>query len=248
MGFEIDTSATTMVQQASTALFDGLTEVGRAALSHGIGAARVTVRAKKLGAPGNDLSLAIVDAGRPVSRTLVREVGNTVAVVPRRDASAILATSDEVAAAINAARLKVVAHGAGSGVVTPLAESALAGGIDPHVIAGCQYKFEQYAGLEAGLFYFDQQYAQNVTQIEGTFSITSETTLTVQLVNLSEGLEPLPAEAASIYRATLSPSVSSFVITDARILLLPYRAVRVLCAAPGNVRVHARRETAGSST
>jgi hypothetical protein len=74
-------------------------------------------------------------------------------------------------------------------------------------------------------------------QIEGLFVLKDPTPVEVHIVTLSDGFEPIPDEYGIMYCTTLTVAEPSFVITDARLQVLPFRAVRVQCAAPGTVRV-----------
>lgn len=121
-------------------------------------------------------------------------------------------------------------------VVTPgpmVATSAtMAGGIEPVVEAeGSRYRM---AGNNGGLLYFDQPRAVCVTQVEGNFPTAAAEAIVVELVNLDDGLVPISGESSTMLSTTL-PTTKDFCITDARLVLHKFRAIRVTCPLPGKV-------------
>lgn len=244
MGTHIDPSVTTFLQQTITGSgrFTGV-EVGRAVRTMGTAAAAVTVKAAELGADGNNLHVQLVDPGGVVTRTQARWVDAThLKVYLRRNASAILATAQEVADAINglADPARVVAFAGGADPVLVAADNVLAGGLDPtHVHA--EHRLTPPADTNGGLFVFGNIDTIDVIQILGHFpGIEDPTALAIQVVSLDPGYEPIEAEAFTFFTATLT-STSTDVFCDKHPVLGPRQAIRVIIPFTGVVQVVVRR-------
>lgn len=228
-----ETSAPIQVQHFSDTGF-GSAEVGRAQVDLG----GLRFRAKHPGTDANNVEVQLARSLRP---------GEAVKVFQDRWLLAVFyapgATCAEVAANVNAARgALAVASALTPAAAAPSSVSAdLAGGLDPVVVRGVHHKYAAPLGGEGGRFYFGQGRNQYVTQVEGTFALAAPREVRVEVLNLDEGLEPIPGEASTVYCTTVDPAEATFVVTDVRLQLLPGRAVRVACAAPGTVRVQVQQ-------
>lgn len=244
MGTHIDPSVSTFLQQTITGSgnFTGV-EVGRAARTMGAAAAAVTVKAVELGADGNDLYIQLVDQGGVVVQTQARWVDAThLKVYLRRSAGALLATAQEVAAAINALPepAKLIAFAGGTDPVVVAANGALVGGLDPtHVHA--EHRLTPPADVHGGLFIFGNIDTIDVLQVLGRFpGLVGATTVKLQVVSLGPGYEPIEAEAFTFFTATVDGTTAD-IFCDKHPVLGPRQAVRVLIASPGVVQVVVRR-------
>jgi hypothetical protein len=241
--------------------FDGQTERGRAArtVPGPTSDGDVVVRAKNVGAAANAYTVAFVDPGAGIVNpvTTVALTANTVAVRLRRDGSGILATADEVAAAVNAVSdfgFPVVADAASPtpGLVQASAALALTGGVDPVAVDPARTQFRYaYPNLPAGVFYFENLYgALHIRKIQARFTLLAAAHLKVQTVTLTPGLGLVLAEALPILDVDLTASVNDYGVTDVKDLVLPYQAVLVSCVngsnvpQPGTVRIYAQRANA----
>jgi hypothetical protein len=254
MAVSFDLSSVVSMQQLLTGpgTYNG-SYVGRASLDVGGGGALVRYRARAYGLDGNSVTVEQFDSGAPnvVPVTTVQLLSaNSVRVILRRSAGAILATADEVANAINNFRnssnptqqLPVVAHAGGTSVVAAAAATPLAGGADPTIVAP-QLKFTT-AGA-GGLFYFDQTDPLVIRQMECQFvGMVGAVNVSFQIANLDAGLEPIAAETATIFSGAVNVGQPFVSFADASFLLLPRQAFLVVPASPltGMARVNVQRE------
>jgi hypothetical protein len=264
--YPIQSGLAFLVQQVvyGTGTFDG-SPYGRARssfpLSPGSGDENkvVNVSARLFGAKQNALTLEFYDAGvgARVDYTLVEQLGSAITVTLRRAVSgAPLATSSEVAEAINNTSLSVVASygGDGNGVVTPMAATAIDNvqlGVDPALRGpnANQYIWAIPVNHSAGLFYFEQDTDVVVKQFEAVFNIPSggPYTVTVSRVNLDTNFEPRVDEKVPVFVwGQLTASKPDIAFSDAALLLHPYQAliVEVTGGLSGLVRFDVRK-TAG---
>lgn len=226
MRVQIDTSGPVIIQHKSDTGFDNL-EVGRAVLLMN----NVRYRAKFPGTDGNGMTVSIrVVATLALISAKVTSTG-IEALVPTGT------TNNALVAAINALPGTLIVAHAVSNAAVITNSGVLASGLDPTVVNNLYYRYVAATGIKGGLFFNYLNRNQYVTQIEGAFTLSGNTAVTVQIVSLNEGFEPITEELGIFYSATLTTSAPSFVITDLRLQLAPLRAIWVVCAAPGNVRV-----------
>lgn len=115
------------------------------------------------------------------------------------------------------------------------------GGVDPTIDAGkSRFRVENTDG---GLFYFDQDRALILEQVEGKFPGGVGVTATVELINLDEGLQPLTDESSTLFSVALPASEDIFV-GDIKVMLQKLQAVRVTCAFAGKVWLTFRQASA----
>jgi hypothetical protein len=255
--YPINLGTTFMLQEvvSGTGVFDG-TEQGRAFITvnplDGVDA-RVIVRAKRYGTLSNAYNVLFIDPGAGVNYPTTRVAlnGTTIEVRLRRTTVALQATAAEVAAAINAFAdfaFPVVADpdpaGTGLGVVSAAGPTALASGQDASFVdlKGQQFKWTRAPNTNGGLFYFEQEDTLIVRSMLANMVVIGSTPFKIQRVNLTSGLAALSAEKAPIFDRTLTPAAPDIGVTDVRIILLPYQALFVTCAATGLVQMDARRE------
>jgi hypothetical protein len=211
--------------------------VGRASVDIGGGGTLVRYRAQSYGTDGNNLTVEQYDVGAPtvVPTTTVQLTGTTaVRVILRRSSGAILATADEVAAAINnfqntnnpTQKLPVVAHNGGTSVVSAAAPTPLTGGLDPQLVAPLA---KWTTTSNGGLFYFDQTEPIVVMQMSCAFAnISGSQTIQFQLANLDAGLEPIAAETATLFSGDVSSSQPYVSFADSKFIMLPYQAFLIV--------------------
>ena len=219
--------------------------------------ARVRVASKLYGTPSNALTVELVDrgAGNIVATTYVEQVGSAIRVVLRRGSGgAPLATSAEVAAAINgyvaspggpAGPIGAVAGGDGTGVVSALSPVALAGGVDP-TMAG-HYAFRWAANnTNMGLLHVEQESSVIIRQMDAAFTVPSGTrTLTISRAPLNEAFEPDLTEAVPLLEyGDLTNATPNLSASDMNWLLPPRWALVVTTsvALAGIVRFDFRRD------
>lgn len=253
---QFDLTSVAAMQQivGAPGAYDG-SYVGRASVTFGAGASLVRCRARRYGTDGNNLTVQLYDAGAPnvvAATTATLVSANAVRVSLRRNAGALLATADEVAAAINgfrnsnnpAQQLPVVCHSGGAGVVAAAAATALTGGLDPQLVAPL-VKFTTTAN--GGLFYFDQTEPLVVRQMLGKFAgMGGPVDIAVQVANLDGGLDSISAETATIFTGNVDVTQPYVSFADASFLLLPYQAVLIVPTAPltGMVQLQVQYESA----
>jgi hypothetical protein len=235
-----------LVQQNVTGLnsFDG-TEYGRARLTVGPGLGdnrTVWIAARLYGAASNLITVQFVDMGPgyTVGSTYVQQAGSSVLVYLRRSVGAVLATSAEVATALNAFTaytapgfaLRARAEGDGLGVVSAQAATPLTGGQDSSR-QGSQYLWTP-AG-NGGFFHFEHDVPMWVLGFAAKFTIGSPGpyTVSVSRVRLNDDFTPILAEKIGIfYYTSLAPSTPDVSYTDVKQLLHPNQALLVETSAP----------------
>lgn len=199
---------------------------------------------------GNSVQIRLLDTGAVQTSTVVSQVGQVVTVTLRRSGVAITATADEVADAINnwqnpgnpAQGSPLVAWPGGTSVVTALAQTALAGGLDPEIV-GSQLKFTGATNAAGGVFYFEQTEPLIIRQVHTKMTVPSGTgTVTFKIGNLTPGLEIIAAETITIASGAVSTSVTDTSFAEP-LVLLPRQAFIVDAAYVGCARVYARRES-----
>lgn len=235
-------------------VFDGATEFGRAKATLPNGDANAVVRCSALlyGTGPNAIQVQLVDDGAGVVRTatVVQQTGSLIQVRLRRDLSGVLATSHEVAAAINAVSprlpIRATANGTGSGIVSAVSATSLSGGADPKLDpAGYQFNWAVTTNNNGGLFWFEQDDPLYIRTIAGVFTgVVSPITMTIERVPLNENLEPVGSQAIPIIDAvSITSSNPKFSITDVHELVQPYQAIRVTCPAAGYVVLDVHKTT-----
>lgn len=209
---------------------------GRAYATLGAAGAAITYRACEYGLAGNSLEVAQINPGAKGNLRL-EVVGSLIRVYLKHNGSAITSTADEVAAAVNAAGLPVLASAAGTSTVTAVASTALAHGGDPTVFKRQRYVWTPVtAGDPMGLIHFNQEAPFKVHQIELKLAVSAA--FTFALVNLDDGGSLISGDSVVIYGAT---SANGFFATP--FCLSPRQAIAITAAQQGIARVVASRFT-----
>lgn len=218
----------------------------------------VRVSSKLLGTLANAFTIAFLDAGAgvTVSTTTVNQLGSVFNVNLRRSSGALLATAQEVAAAVNAANLAIVAsyEGSGNGVVSAFTATSIGNlsvGVDPATRGANvdQYVWSLPVDVDGGFFYFEQNEPVLVHQFEALFNVASggPYTVTVSRTNLDANLEPIIAETIPVFVwDSLTVARPDAAFSGEAILLHPKQAlvVAVTGGLNGVVRFDVRK-TAG---
>lgn len=227
--------------------FTAATELGRAKRTVGPGGSQIIVGAKLLGTEANAYTVALIDRGIAVSATSAVQVGSAIEVTLRRSSGALLATPQEVAAAINAAGLPVRATWSGTTPMTAAAAAALTGGLAPAYRdpSGSRFEWSRGTGVAGGFFYFENhEHSVVITGLQAKFSGLSGTLIPLRfaVVNLDDGLEVVSGTDIAVKEAEVNSTYPEYGVSGVDgIVLLPYQALRVTCAAVGRVRVTAQR-------
>jgi len=224
--------------------FTGATEYGRASATLG-STNTVTFVAKLYGTLGNAYSVVFINRGI-ASSLAIRQVGALIEVTLRRSVSAILSTPQEVADAINAMDLPVRATWTGTDPLIAVVATPLTGGLNPTQIdpTGSRFQWRRTTGQVGGLFFFENlRETVIVTGVECKFTTLGGTeTLTIERVNLDAATGVIASSGYTIKEAQVSPSAPRFSIEGIDgIPILPYQAMRVICASRGYVQVNAQR-------
>lgn len=251
-----------MVQQSVTGggTFDGTAygrALGRFPGPGGAAAANVVrISSRLMGALSNAYKLTLYDlgAGTNVPVTTAQLVGAQVLVTLRRTImDGVLATAQEVASAINAAQLPVVASYelTGNGVVAPMVGTFidnLTSGADAALRGpnANQFIWSLPSGDDGGLFYFENREDLIVPQFEALFSGfgAGAETVTISRENLDSNLEPISGESVPVFVWSSLTSVRpDIAFTGENIILHPYQALSVVVTGglSGVVRFDARR-------
>lgn len=243
----IDTSVAVVLQHTLSGLgrFNGA-EVGRPQRVIGATTARVTIKAKSFGTDDHAFHTQFFDSGGTVPSTKIQWVDPThMRVHLRRTSSAITATAQEVADAINADG-KLYADAGGTDVVAAAGDAALSGGVNATQTL-THYRLAPATGVHGGLFFFDGNDPIEIMQVSGRFDLSGPLAVKVETVTLGPGLAPIEAEAVTIFTSTPDVATPSFITNDSRILSAR-QAIRVSMAASGVVQVvaqHAERPYLG---
>lgn len=251
-----------MVQQSVTGAgqFTGV-DYGRALGRFPVSAASgtnsvVRVAARLYGTDANAYTVSFVDPGVDTANTVATQLGSAITVTLRRQSGAIVATAQNVAEAINRARLPISAsyEGNGNGVVATQgathinnisngADSALRG---PNAD---QFIWSIPSSTDGGLFYFENDQQILVHQFEALFNVASggPYTVTVSRVNLDSNLEVISGESIPVFVwEQLTTSRPDVAFSDVGIILHPFQALTVTVTGglTGVVRFDVRK-TAG---
>lgn len=235
-------------QQKTTGAFDG-TMVGYASRAYTAGGGAGRFRATALGAATATPTIELVDkgAGQIVTATTVQNQGGRVKVVLRRNAGAILADANEIAAALSAYR---DANGNGSpillGVTTnatsaAVAEVAMTGGLTP-TYANATLRFDLTAAA-GGLVFFDARRAVEVPQME---ILAGAGTAKIEIVNVDDGLNPVAGESVDV-TAAFTGTTNVLYAGKAPLVVGPRQALRVtgVTASTNLIRAWARLTSVG---
>lgn len=233
MKIDYDATGSIIVQQTAGTSFTAATHTDRAKATYGT----ISLTARR---PGTDLNSTVlvftvvggmvqIDLRAPVTG----EVLKTAVATATTEASVVSAINSTFSATVRAST-SVPAAAVASGSAT------LTGGADPTIVGNSQFKYPSVASC--GLFYFDQRENYVITQIEGVFTVAAPTTLSIDLVNLDEGLRPITTETGPLYTGSMTVAVPGVTISDVKFQLMTFRALRVQISAPGVVRVQVRRE------
>jgi len=227
----IDTTRSVIVLQEADA-FDG-TQVGRASVTIG----GLAVTGFQIGDEINGYRLVTNTAGNAV---LYDADGKMVATI-----QAAQPTWESLAAAINKiSSANVMGRWVRASVTTPgsitAEDETFAGGVAA-VIDGGGSRYRFVSTGNGGLFYFDQDTPCVITQIEGVFADGSGDDVTLKLVNLDDGFQPISGESFTFFAGVLGDANDFSVINDVQ--LNKYRALLVQCGHAGKVQVNIRQES-----
>lgn len=111
--------------------FTAAVEHGRAKCTIGPNGSQIRASAKIPGAGPNAYRLSLINLGTTTATTTVTQVGSDFEVRLRRSASAVLATPQEVSAAINAAGLPIRCAWSGTTPMTQALLQTFTGGAEP---------------------------------------------------------------------------------------------------------------------
>lgn len=219
--------------------------IGRFPLSASSGTSSVVrVSSKLYGLDGNAYLLQLFDPGSGINNpaTVATLQGTKVIVTLRRSSGGgVLATAQEVADAINRARLGVAAwyEGNGNGVVA--AQAALhinnvRAGVNSSLRGpnAEQFIWSLPTSTNGGFFYFEQEQPVLVHQFEAKFDINSggPYTVTVKRVNLTPNLEPIAGEDIPVFVwDQLTPLRPDIAFSDVGIILHPLQALQVVTSS-----------------
>ena len=233
MKIEYDATGSIIVQQTAGTDFTAATYTDRAQATHGT----ITLTARQPGTDTNNMVVRFTAIGGQVRvdmcEAVTLNVLKTVVSVNTTEGSAVSAINAGLSAYVRAST-SVPAAVVASGSAT------LTGGTDPTIVGNSQFKYP--STTHGGLFYFDQRENYVITQIEGVFTVAAPTTLSIDLVNLDEGLRPITTETGPLYTGSMTVAVPGVTISDVKFQLMTFRALRVQIGAPGVVRVQVRRE------
>jgi hypothetical protein len=230
---EYDATGSIIVQQTAGTNFTAATYTDRAQATYGT----ITLTARRPGTDTNSTVLRFTTVGGMVQVDLAAPVTGEVL-------KTVIATATTEAAVVSAINAGLSAYVRAStsvpAAVVATGSATLSGGTDPTIINNSQFKYPSAASC--GLFYFDQRENYVITQIEGVFTVAAPTTLSIDLVNLDEGLRPITTETGPLYTGSMTVAVPGVTISDVKFQLMTFRALRVQIGAPGIVRVQVRRE------
>lgn len=203
----------------------------------------ITFKAKKLGSKYNNYSITVAALGANSYMLFIKDPSGNNVFVPKRVSGVTNAT--EFASKINSTEFRdflcfVYVNVAGP---IPVGSTVLVGGVD--YINFKNIRFTYSAISDGGLFIFDNS-VENlvVTQIEGAFdTVPTLTEVYVNLVSLDESLSVIPDEQSIFYCTKLDATHKSFVLTDCKIQVAPFRAIKVTFPYSGSIRLTARRES-----
>jgi hypothetical protein len=238
---------------SGTGVFDG-TFQGKAFVQIGSGSSGIFVIAKNYGSLQNSITVQLLDTGPGTTTALsVSQVGEAIVVTLGRNPGGITSTAAQVAAAINAFSMnppgfaqpvRSTLTGSGTGIVSAVGATALAGGLDPVVDpSGRLFEWDWTVNTHGGLFYFENDDTIFIRNLQALFPSMSGTNhIQFRLINLDEGLSPISGTDIPFFETDLSPGAQtdSIGVTDVRIPVLPFQAVKVLfttgTGGPGTVR------------
>lgn len=227
--------------------FTGAVEYGRAKCTIGPGGSQIRASAKVPGPGGNGYAISLIDLGTTTAQTTVTQVGALFEVRLRRSSLVILATPQEVAEALNAANLPIRCAWSGTTPMSVAANQTFTGGADPtrRDPTGSRFEWERTTGQQGGFFYFGNlDHTLVLSGIEVVFTGLggSPIPFSIERVNLDAGLEPTAASAIPIKVGEVSSAEPSFSMNGLDgVMLLPYQALLVKCAAVGRCHIVAQR-------
>lgn len=227
--------------------FTGAAERGRAKCTVGPGGSQIRASAKIPGSGANAYRLSLINLGTTTAATTVTQVGGDFEVRLRRNSSTVLATPQEVANALNAADLPIRCAWSGTTPMSQALLQAFTGGAEPtrKDPTGTRFEWDRTTGQEGGFFYFGNlDHSLVISGIELAFEGLggSPIPFTVERVNLDDGLEPVASSAMPVKIGEVSASDPTYALNGVDgIILTPYQALLVKCAAVGRAYVTAHR-------
>lgn len=227
----MDDDSTSFIYQQAATVFTGV-EKGRASGTIG----NIVFRAKKLGANYNGIKITIAQLANDAFIIAIGEEQFRLTGVTDAGVFASKFNSSEYF------RSNFWVH---NNDTNPVATGFVvtSGGINLDNFRNLRYS---YSSLSDGGLFIPDNFKHNLvlTQLEGTFSgIVSQIELNCYVISLTNGLEPIVAESSIFYCTKLDSTHTSFVVTDCKIQLAPFRAIKVVFSLPGNLRLTFRRES-----
>lgn len=227
--------------------FTGAVEYGRAKRTIGPSGSQIRASAKVPGPGGNSYAISLIDLGVTTAQTTVTQVGAVFEVRMRRSSLSIQATPQEVAGAINDANLPIRCAWSGSTPMSAVSNQTFSGGADVtrRDPTGSRFEWDRTTGQEGGFFYFGNlDHTVVILGIEVAFTGlgASPVPFSFERVNLDPGLEPVSASALPIKVGEVSAGDPSFSMNGIDgVMLMPYQALLVKCAAVGRCHIIAQR-------
>ncbi len=227
--------------------FTGAVEYARAKCTIGPGGSQIRASAKVLGTGPNGYRLSLINPGVTTTSTTVTQVGADFEVRLRRSSTVVLATPQEVATAINAANLPIRCAWSGTTAMTQALLQSFTGGAEPtrKDPTGTRFEWERTTTQLGGFFYFGNlDHSLVITGIELAFTGLSSTAIpfSIERVNLDDGLEPVSASAMPVLIGEVSSANPTCAVNGIDgIILPPYQALLVKCAALGRCHITAQR-------
>ncbi len=243
---ELTQGGTACLQQAvsGTGTFTGVS-MGYAKLTVTQSGHVIVFRARHMGTAGNSLQVVFTDPGAdlPACKAVFVQATGVLTVNLKKVSGSITATMAEIASAVNALKCEIVAGVTTNGTAAALTATSLAGGIEPTQVSGSFFKMAPPANQAGGLFYFENDVPVCVTGVYARFnSATNPFTATVSIVNVDPALNIITGEDIVVMQQVLTAAPFHIALTDARIVLMPWQAIKIAGASDGVARCTARME------
>lgn len=258
--YPLNIGETFVVQQTvtGTGVFDG-TDRGRARRTITFtGGGVIRFASRTYGAASNTYTIQMIDPGGVKTVTTVEQVTNAIRVTLRRNGGGILATPEEIAAAVNAVpdlSFPVQAYAENNtGVANAVGVTPLTGGANPARIENTRgsqgsYFTWEYSNLNAGFFGFENLDPIVVRALEfKAIGLPGATTLNWYSVPVVPDYavrrpsEFVVDEAIPIYTTELTTAEPFLHITDIRHILMPNEVLLLVTDTAGVAKVRLRRE------
>lgn len=217
------------------------------------GGGQVRVASRMYGTPSNSYTIEVVDPVIATPITTVTQVGVAIRIGLRRSIGAILATPEEVAAAINSVSdpafpLRATAS-ITTGVANAVASGSLSGGLNPDRIDGEGAFFSwSLSNVNGGFFHFENAVPVEVQEVSfRATAVSAPTALNWFKVPLTRDFTPrrpsevVVDEAIPLWTDVLTSTKTFVNITDIRDKLMPNMALMLVTNLAGVARVGVQR-------